>query len=466
MIWASALLWFCLLSGAYGIMFWLPQMIKQLSGLNPLQIGLVNALPWAGAMIGTYYNARHSDRSGERFLHVSVPAVISALAMLAAWAVGGGVPGLLLISSRDSIGRRARRLLGIAHLAPHTGHLRGGRGRHQRRRDVRRDHRPACGGIGARAHRQFRRPHCLDCRHFAAGHRIIPLHSPHVLSRRAGAALPMITILACGDVGVKRHDAASMFVHCAPVLRAADLCFAQLETTMSERGAKVPNARLAMRSPSSMAPAVREAGIGVMSFAGNHCLDFGYDAFDDTLHAAAGAQIALCGAGVTLAQAPRPARITCSGVRIAILAASSILPEGYAAEADKPGCAPLRAHTVYEPREPDQPGTPAEVRTFADRADLAGCRTCGGAAHATSWSCPCTGASTWSRHASPTTSTRSPTPRSTRAPMRSSGTTGTSSRASSSTGASRSSTASATSPSSSPTSGIPRSRRPTRSGIS
>jgi ACS family tartrate transporter-like MFS transporter len=97
MIWASALLWFCLLSGAYGIMFWLPQMIKQLSGLNPLQIGLVNALPWAGAMIGTYYNARHSDRSGERFLHVSVPAVISALAMLAAWAVGGGVPGLLLM---------------------------------------------------------------------------------------------------------------------------------------------------------------------------------------------------------------------------------------------------------------------------------------------------------------------------------------------------------------------------------
>jgi ACS family tartrate transporter-like MFS transporter len=97
MVWASALVWFCLLSGAYGIMFWLPQMIKQLSGLNPMQIGLVNALPWAGAMIGTYYNARHSDRSGERFLHVSVPALISALAMLAAWSVNGGVPGLLLM---------------------------------------------------------------------------------------------------------------------------------------------------------------------------------------------------------------------------------------------------------------------------------------------------------------------------------------------------------------------------------
>jgi MFS transporter, ACS family, tartrate transporter len=97
MIWASAMLWFCLLSGAYGIMFWLPLIIKQLSGLTPFQIGLVNALPWSGAMIGTYYNSRHSDRTGERFLHISLPAVVSAVAMLSAWAVGPGVPGLCLL---------------------------------------------------------------------------------------------------------------------------------------------------------------------------------------------------------------------------------------------------------------------------------------------------------------------------------------------------------------------------------
>src|SRR5580658_1253747 len=97
MVWASALLWFCLLSGAYGIMFWLPLMIKQLSGLSAFQIGFVNALPWAGAMIGTYYNSRHSDRTGERFFHIGVPAVLSAAAMLAAWAAGPGVAGLGLL---------------------------------------------------------------------------------------------------------------------------------------------------------------------------------------------------------------------------------------------------------------------------------------------------------------------------------------------------------------------------------
>jgi ACS family tartrate transporter-like MFS transporter len=97
LVWASALLWFALLSGAYGIMFWLPQMIKQLSGLNPVQIGFVNALPWVGAMFGTYFNSKHSDRTGERFLHISVPAVLAAAAMLAAWACGPGPAGLAML---------------------------------------------------------------------------------------------------------------------------------------------------------------------------------------------------------------------------------------------------------------------------------------------------------------------------------------------------------------------------------
>ena len=97
MIWASALLWFCLLSGAYGIMFWLPQMIRQMSGLTPLQIGFVNALPWLGAMIGTYFNSKHSDKTGERYFHISVPAVLSALAMLSALLLGPGIAGLIML---------------------------------------------------------------------------------------------------------------------------------------------------------------------------------------------------------------------------------------------------------------------------------------------------------------------------------------------------------------------------------
>ena len=98
LVWSSALLWLCLLSGAYGIMFWLPQMIKQMAGLTPLQIGWINALPWLGAMLGTYFNSRHSDKSGERLWHVAIPAAVAAIAIYLAWLCGPGIPGMFALT--------------------------------------------------------------------------------------------------------------------------------------------------------------------------------------------------------------------------------------------------------------------------------------------------------------------------------------------------------------------------------
>ena len=97
LVWASALLWFGLLSGAYGIMFWLPQVIKRLAGVGTLEVGWLNALPWLGAMVGMYYNSVHSDRSGERFWHIAAPAALSAFGIAGAWAAGDGVAALIAL---------------------------------------------------------------------------------------------------------------------------------------------------------------------------------------------------------------------------------------------------------------------------------------------------------------------------------------------------------------------------------
>ena len=43
----------------------------------------------------------------------------------------------------------------------------------------------------------------------------------------------------------------------------------------------------------------------------------------------------------------------------------------YWADERRPGCAPMRAHTLYEQIEHDQPGTPARIHTFPHREDLA-----------------------------------------------------------------------------------------------
>jgi ACS family tartrate transporter-like MFS transporter len=97
LIWLSALLWLLLLSGAYGIMFWLPQMVGELTSLTPLEIGFVNALPWIGLAIGIYFNSAHSDRTGERFWHIAIPAAITGAALLVAWELGPGDGGLIAL---------------------------------------------------------------------------------------------------------------------------------------------------------------------------------------------------------------------------------------------------------------------------------------------------------------------------------------------------------------------------------
>jgi ACS family tartrate transporter-like MFS transporter len=99
----AGLLWFCLLCGSYGVIFWLPQVIHALTGFSPLTIGLIGALPWVGVALGMYFNARHSDRTGERYWHVAVPALIAALALLAAWQFGPG-PGALVLLLAAGLG--------------------------------------------------------------------------------------------------------------------------------------------------------------------------------------------------------------------------------------------------------------------------------------------------------------------------------------------------------------------------
>lgn len=180
-----------------------------------------------------------------------------------------------------------------------------------------------------------------------------------------------VVFLATGDVAAHRPDLGSMFAHVAPLLRQGDLTFGQLETCVSDRGERSVHAKLAMRCDPGLGAAVRDAGYNVMSFAGNHCLDWGRAAFHDTLDHMGTAGVALAGAGPSLTEARAPVILDVKGVKVAVLAVSSILPEGYWAEHDRPGCAPMRAYTHYEQIEHDQPGTPARIITTPHPGDLA-----------------------------------------------------------------------------------------------
>jgi Bacterial capsule synthesis protein PGA_cap len=177
---------------------------------------------------------------------------------------------------------------------------------------------------------------------------------------------------AVGDVGPCRPDPDSMFQHVRAELQRADLAFCQLEPVLTTRGEPMPQARLAMRSaPLETARAIRNAGFHVVSFASNHCMDWGRIGLFDTLDALRANQLQPVGAGANLVEARRPVLVTINEQRIAVLAYCSILPQGFEAETNRPGAAPMRAWTKYEQIEHDQPGTPARVHTFAHRDDLA-----------------------------------------------------------------------------------------------
>ena len=92
--WTCAAIWYCILASNYGIMFWLPQVVKGMADLTSTQTGVIVALPWAASGIGLLLNARHSDRTGERYLHVALPALAGGTLLLCAYLLGPGLPGL------------------------------------------------------------------------------------------------------------------------------------------------------------------------------------------------------------------------------------------------------------------------------------------------------------------------------------------------------------------------------------
>jgi poly-gamma-glutamate synthesis protein (capsule biosynthesis protein) len=179
-----------------------------------------------------------------------------------------------------------------------------------------------------------------------------------------------VTLLGCGDVGPIHGP----IEHCGALVRdtllAADIRFAQVERVYSTRGALQPHSGGGhSRLPPAMASVFADCGFNIVSVASNHAMDWGGEALLDTVELLRGQGIQTVGAGRNLAEARRPEFIDCKGLRIAFLAYCSILHDGYAAGRDKPGVAPLRAHTRYEPVD-YQPGVPPRVVTTLDEQDF------------------------------------------------------------------------------------------------
>ena len=139
----------------------------------------------------------------------------------------------------------------------------------------------------------------------------------------------------------------------APVLRQADIAFANLEMPLSEHGRMAGLQRdgkdSVFRGSPAFADVLAWAGVDVVSTANNHALDAGEQGLLDTRDNLLAAGVQPVGSGRNLDEARRPVVIERHGVRVAFLAYSMVdqSGQGYALRS-RSGMAPLDPFLVIE----------------------------------------------------------------------------------------------------------------------
>jgi len=97
-VWLLGLVLFACQCGSYGLTLWIPQIVRSLSGLGPLAVGFVSAIPYLAAAVAMVWVGRSSDRSGERFLHVALPSFLGAAGFAASALLLSPVPGMIALT--------------------------------------------------------------------------------------------------------------------------------------------------------------------------------------------------------------------------------------------------------------------------------------------------------------------------------------------------------------------------------
>lgn len=86
------LAYFFVITGLYGVNFWMPTIIKQLSGLPNLLVTCIAALPYAVALAAMLLVGWSSDRTKERLWHTALPMIAAGVGLLLSAAMHSSVP--------------------------------------------------------------------------------------------------------------------------------------------------------------------------------------------------------------------------------------------------------------------------------------------------------------------------------------------------------------------------------------
>jgi MFS transporter, ACS family, tartrate transporter len=81
-VWKLGIIFLLVAAGFYGYSFWGPLIIKSLTGLSNFEVGLVLGAISVVTILGMLLNGYHSDRTGERAIHIAMPLLVSAVGLV------------------------------------------------------------------------------------------------------------------------------------------------------------------------------------------------------------------------------------------------------------------------------------------------------------------------------------------------------------------------------------------------
>jgi poly-gamma-glutamate synthesis protein (capsule biosynthesis protein) len=179
-----------------------------------------------------------------------------------------------------------------------------------------------------------------------------------------------LAIMMVGDLILDEPDPASYFELARATLRRGDIGIGHIEVPHSEATDNAATAVAATPSDPGALAVLPDAGLHVVTLAGNHVFDAGAPGVLDTIRHASAAGLLTAGAGRNIGDAREPAIIERAGIRVAILSYNCVGPRESYATSRKAGCAYVRVLTHYE-LDHSSPGGPPRVYTFVEPDDLA-----------------------------------------------------------------------------------------------
>jgi poly-gamma-glutamate capsule biosynthesis protein CapA/YwtB (metallophosphatase superfamily) len=134
------------------------------------------------------------------------------------------------------------------------------------------------------------------------------------------------------------------FAGMKPILEWADLTLVNLECPFTERGEPLPK-NFNFRARRELVEILKEGGVGAVTLANNHLMDYGGSGVDDTIATLESAGIGHFGAGANLPAARKPYVVEKGGVKLGFLgyyfqdARDMLEPQALYATASTPGVA-------------------------------------------------------------------------------------------------------------------------------